>query len=270
MRDFDPEKSSMNKVVESCAGSFVIGISIMILFAIIYCVCDPRGVIFLGYWISDDYFYILGTLVVIFHSYLMISIATSLSLTGTLLITYFYYLTVVLTGQLRLGRKRYFTSVILRNPENVRHVFRSFQILNANAMALIGGFILFHHAVFMLQLILILFLLARYWGTLEPLSKAPLLIGMLTLIAFWSFILGFGGFLFIKGKQVIKSWNIRTWHFGKLEDKVMKKFVKSCKPVIVSYGTQFVVKRVTLPLFLKGVARGTLRALLTTKEWSMK
>jgi len=77
-------------------------------------------------------------------------------------------------------------------------------------------------------------------------------------------VLEFGRFLFCRGTKVIKSWKVDEKNYQG-ESKVMKKFARSCKPIVLSYGKQFVVGRVSVLVFFRGIVRGTFRALLATK-----
>jgi len=108
------------------------------------------------------------------------------------------------------------------------------------------------------------FVLIRFWSDLKLVSKALLLLWTVLITSSWLVGLEIGKILLIKGNKVLGSCKGDIWG-NRRENKTMKKFNRSCKPVLICYGKQFVIGRVSLFVFCRGVTRGTCRLLLTTK-----
>jgi len=109
------------------------------------------------------------------------------------------------------------------------------------------------------------FVLIRYWDQLQLISKWQLIIWSVVFMGAWTFVLELGMFLFSIGNRVLGSWKGGNW--GSLrENRQMSMFHRSCKPIVLSYGRQFVIRKVSIFVFFRGVTRGMFRALLATKE----
>jgi len=264
---FNPEKNKQNQVLcillQLLALIGVVSYP-LILIILIY---DPRAVNFLGDLVPQKYFvFPVRLLIIVFHAYLLVIVHASIVGIGCIIITYGFYVTPILIRELRRGRPNtYRMEDTLRRPENIRHVYRSLQVLHANALCFMGFFIVICNALFMATSIYWIFVLVRYWEKLQLISKAQIVIWSVVFMGAWTFVLELGRFLFSKGNKVLGSWKGGNWGSVR-ENRLMKKFHRSCKPIVLSYGRQFVVGKVSVLVFLRGVTRGMFRALLTTKK----
>ena len=106
-------------------------------------------------------------------------------------------------------------------------------------------------------------MLIRYWRLLNVYTKVPLIVGVFLESMVWPSILLMGNVLSCKGNKVLKSWSKKTWEVSR-ENKIMTKLIRSCKPLVLCYGYQFVIDKASLFVFYRGVMRGTVRSLLAT------
>jgi len=70
--------------------------------------------------------------------------------------------------------------------------------------------------------------------------------------------------IYVITKRALKSMKKRNWG-TKMENKIMGKFLKSCQPLSVGYGKAYVIKKRAVLKFIKFIAKGTFRALLSIK-----
>lgn len=185
-----------------------------------------------------------------------------------MLITLFFYgynMILFYAFELGLGRSKYRCSDDLRNnSENLCREYRAVQILHKIFITLFGPYFLIFNASVMTSLIYLCFVLIRYWNLLNVYTKAPLIVGLFLNSTVWTNTLVMGKILSLQGSKVLKSWNRKSWGTKK-ENRVMVKFGRSCKPLLLCYGKQFVIGKGSLFAFYRGVMRGTVRALLTTR-----
>lgn len=268
MPQFHPNRAKINKVIETLLLLFFLCMSILDIFLCLLTIAFPRGPTTINIVIPKQYFNsLLKVASILIHCYAITMAVTNVAILGGSIMVYLIYCSLFLTRELRVGRARYRTSDCLRQPENIILVYRSFQVLHENCMCFLGIFLVCCNAIFMMSAISINFVLLRYWQVMHVTSKAPLSLGTVLLMGFWSILLELGKTFFVRGTKVILSWKRHTvWNSNPRRNKEMRKFAKSCKPILVSYGRQFVVGRVSVINFFRGVVRGTQRALLTTSR----
>lgn len=243
------------------------GCAVLNVLLILFLIYDPTG-IFLGELIPPRYFYFPVKLaVILFHTYLLIVLCVSGAFIAGISCAFGFYFGSFVSRELRLGRGKdaYKANDILRKYSHLTVAYRGFQILMHYSTSVYGIYLVIFNAVSILGSSFSNFALIKYWNDLELTTKAPLLIGNTFIIMGWSCVLGMGRFLFSKGKKVLASWDRYEWPSA-LVQREMRKFRMSCKPFALCYGTTFVVGRDKVLTFFKGVTRGTMRALLTTKS----
>lgn len=202
---------------------------------------------------------------ILIHLYMLAIVFLACNLMVAYTITYCYYITIFYTIELRLGQKPsiYRTVSKLRDkPENLCLTYRAFQVLNQYLLEFFGPILLITHGGMMYMTCICNVVLLRYWDYMEPLAKAPVITGGLVCVLAWTFVLEFGRLLFSKGTKVISSWSKKDWK-NVHASKLMKTFQKSCKPLVLAYGSSFVIKKLTMLNFYKGISRGTMRLLLS-------
>ncbi len=268
MPQFDPNTSGgIFLLLEILLVLFYSSIFAMSVLGILLLFYDPRGVIFIGGLIPSQYFTAYVAMpVVFFHLYMITVICSNLAVIGGSLILFMSYLYFMIALELRIGRVAYLTSKEFRNAESVRLFYRSFQIIHQQCMisCYLGVYALVAHAIFMMAHIYVTFVLIRYWELLHAIPKALMVVGDFLGIGYWTLLLQIGCRFYIDGSKTLGSWKRNNW--GQPETKkLMKKFVKSCTLILISYGKQFVIGRKTVMTYYKGVEKGTFRALLATK-----
>ncbi len=233
----------------------------------IFCVYDPRAVIFLGELVPIKYYsYIhFGLAIAFFHVSLMASLGICVFLISTFFILYLFYITVFYTAELPLGLKKYRTLNCLRTePEKLRHVFRCFQVLNIHLMQFAGPCINYFHCAYIILPVLGNFLLIKYWQDLSTIEACIVFVIGEGVIIYWTIVLQLGKYLHVRGEKIIWSWK-GVWCNSPCETKLMRKFIKSCTLVLIQNGKMFVVKKITQFVYFKGVMRGIFKSLLTLR-----
>ncbi len=260
----DPKKDKVFQIHDVLVKLTIFG---MVVFALALCifVCfDSQG--FVNFFVVLPLPGIIQYCFLIYNFYMILYLIVSSTLMVILTFSYGYYMILFYVIELKLGRSEYRCCNSLRqNPENLRREYRAVQILHKYFIALFGPYILIFNAAFMTSLIYLFFVLIRYWNVLNIYAKAPLIVGVFLNISIWTNVLVLGNILSSQGNKVLKSWSKKTWDISK-ENRIMVKFRRSCKPLLLCYGTQFVIGKGSLFVFCRGVMRGTVRALLTTRK----
>lgn len=234
---------------------------------VVYLVYDPQAIIFLGALIPSDYFcFPVAMPIVLFHAYIFGGMCCSIAAIGGPIIMYAFYMYFMINQEMRLGRKNYTTNNEFRKSAKIRLFYRAFQIIHQQAMInnFLGFYILVANAFFMATAIYLTFVLIRYWSELQFISKAPLIIGHILSLGYWTLMLQIGCMFYVSGSKTLGSWKRHNWGFQE-QNRLMLKFHRSCTLVLFSYGKQFVIGRLSVLNYYKGVERGTYRALLMLK-----
>ncbi len=216
MPNFDKENDKLNLYFDAMVlitGLTWIGLSVVIN---LLCIYDPTSLFFFGAWIPPKYysFFPIGLLICMHHCYFCFVAGVNAAITICFCETYFVYVTVVFTNELKLGyeKSRYRTSDNLRNdPNNLRHIYRCFQILNANAMCVTGIFIAVTHALCIILPVMCNFILIHYWNSLSLLANVPVKLGLPISMGWWTFVLQLGKYLFVRSNKILNSWNLKSW-----------------------------------------------------------
>lgn len=263
MPTFIPNRNKINLLFDSTLlliGCIILG---SIILCTAYMVYQPDAAIFLGGLIPSNYYTIWSfSILICYHGYLIFLCHLCIFGGGVVVLLIGAYGLPFYLFELNLSRNRYKTSDRLREAETLRLSYRAIQLLHANIFCVFGIPLVAFNAIFMMTTLFCNAVLIRYWTRLGPLSRATLVLWTTTLLMFWSFVLETGHYCESKGEKVIMSWKGGKWKSG-FEKKMMGKFTRSCKPLLVCYGNQFKITRRSLLVFHKGVTRGTMRTLLT-------
>lgn len=262
---FDPEKSKYNLVLEVLLVVLAVnyfGLGVLVTLLVGY---DPRAVTFLGRLIPEIYFFAPVKLLVVFlHAYVVVIGVMACGTLACLGTVYGFYVTLILSKELRIKNNctTYLTTEKLRRTPNLRLIYRSFQLVHQNFMCFLGIYIVILNASVVVSVVFTNFVLLRYWSDQHTIMRVLGLGYTLMFILIWTAILQLGKLLFLKGNKVVNSWRGRDWG-NVVENRIMKRFKISCKPILLSYGRQFVIGRQSILVFYRCVTRGTVRALLT-------
>lgn len=264
------DESKLNLLHDSLLMIFFFNMMTMAALLQIFIIVDSKGTIFVGSSIPPGPFLSpLKNLIMLLHCYIILVGCLSCTLFNCYAITYGFNTVLFYTVELRLGLKegKYRSEIYLRRSStNMMVTYRAFQILHKHFLVLYGPFLLTMNAMAMLIVVYNNFVLIQFWNELEVHAKAPLLLGLFLCLSIWSGVIELGRILFSRGKKVVNSWKGGDNWSSSLETKVMQKFRRSCKPLLLAFGTEFVLRKGSIFIFFRGVTRGTCRVLLTAKR----
>lgn len=206
-----------------------------------------------------------------FHAFLQIftnynTLVNYVNLTAVVEPVYIYGVVVVplLVKEFRVGLDRYKTISALREPVQLRVIYRAVQILQGTVNDVLGRFLVPMQSVATLLFIFCSFVIIRHGNRLDKLTFVLMISWALLALIFWSAALIIGGYIFLKGTKTINSWKRYQWSSPR-ERKIMMKWAASCRPITISYGRMFIMKKSSLLIFIRGLCRGLMRTLLTIK-----
>lgn len=147
MPNFNPEASKVSRIIEYIVLMTSFGCIITCLFIGMACIYNSPEAIFRGELVPKAYYsyYTWGIAISVFHSFQLVTLSVNLAITTNLIIIYLFYVTLLLTQELCLGRKSYRTLNFVRECQNIQCEYRTMQVLQAYAMELFGPFFIFFH-----------------------------------------------------------------------------------------------------------------------------
>lgn len=168
--------------------------------------------------------------------------------------------------EFRVGRKpgKYFAVANLRKPPTLQIAWRTVQVLQLNINNLLGVFLVPTHSFFGDFCVLSVYIIFKHHQMMAVSTKVMLVTWVALSSLFWCLVLLMGGCIHFYGLKVLSSWKYHKW--GELtarEKKILSKFGKSCAPLSIAYGKTFVIRRLTVLKFIRGLVKGIFRALLT-------
>jgi hypothetical protein len=167
--------------------------------------------------------------------------------------------------EVEIKNKRYRTKSFLRSPKNLLLEYRILQALQYNVNQVFGLTVLPFNALVGQFVIFSIVTLIRNWDDLDVYSIYVLAAASFMCITFWSFLLEVCGQQDSLCKQVLKSWKNAQFH-NSFEAKYFFKMRKACPIIQIGVPGTFTIKRKTVLNFMKGISRGTFRALMALKS----
>lgn len=268
MPDVDPNRHQFFVCCDMFQIALVTSIYVIGFLIIVYLLLDPRGTIFVGALIPEKYYsWLIALITIVCQSYLVIAIFASVAMIACIISMYCFYVLLIVVREMRVGPVHftYLSSDSLRKPDAIRQMFTRFQVLHNHCLAIFDLYLVVCNGTFLSAGVYINFVLFRYWSELRIVTKAPMTVGSVIIIGFWTVLLELGSLFFVGSKKVLETWKRHQWSSNEEVNKLMKKFCLSRRPILLSYGKQFVIGRVCVLNFHRGVVRGTCRALLMTK-----
>lgn len=268
MPTLDPDRCHFNRVVDRLITLFITILFLIYVCAALFVCIKPRGPLTFGELVPLEYFnWLTYTFIVVVNLYIVTLVITNICALGCSWLIYLIYFAYFLPRELCLNNRQYKTVSTLREIDQMCHVYRSFQVLHVTVSYVTGIVLLLCNAVFMSTIMYSNFTLAKNWSSFSMLIKVMILLISPTITIFWVVLLDIGRRLGDGTAKLLLSWKVHAWETKK-ERKLMSRFRKSCKPIKLSCGMQFVVGRTSVLKFLKGVTRGTMRALLASGSGS--
>jgi len=162
------------------------------------------------------------------------------------------------------AKKSYATKAELRKPRILSIEYRKVELVIKATMEFMGpllfvGQFLMGHVGLMVNYVLV-----RHWDDVSIESVVIIVVIWISVQAFWVFTLGLGGKTTQQFGKVVASWKyLRT--SSKEESSFMKKFRKSCRPIVIGLEGYIKLRRISACKYLYGYSRSTLRILLTIR-----
>lgn len=235
----------------------------------IYCAVNPRAAIFLGQLIPIDYysFFPWGILITCFHCYLVFILSLSQAISCVLIYANLYYMTTILSRELNLSLKpdQYRTCRDLRLSDNLRLEYRSFQILMEHWNELLSYIIWSGSLLFIGLPVLYIVIMLHSWRRLEFIAKFSLSMALLACVCSWIIFLQCGKYFWLQGSKTLHSWRKHDWK-NRREERIMQKFHRSCKCILMRYGKAIVLERMNQFSYVLGLIKWACKLSLSIKN----
>ncbi|CAL8085452.1 unnamed protein product [Orchesella dallaii] len=265
--DYDPRTSKVMKVLEFLTISIIINMTILAFLTSLMTIVVPSHPVLPTSLIPPSFKYGIILKMILFPLQMFIPFSVYGALALAMIDIFVYSATVIpfFINELRIGRGQYKTLDSLRTPKNLMVTFRSFQLLHQMAMTCFGVAIVPCQTTVSNLILFSNFMFIRHRAELQPETNC-MLVGWSTLsLLFWMFVLELGGRLHSRGREVLKSWKMHD--FGdKGVNRCMSKFRKSCQPLSMNFGRTYVIRRLTILKFLRGLTTGTFRLLVAVHK----
>lgn len=133
--------------------------------------------------------------------------------------------------------------------------YRAFQVLQLRVVnQYIGKMLIPGQAVVMVTSVFAGYVVLKFKTNISIMNRLLMLIFAVIVPWLWAVVLVVGGLLQLKGINILYSWKRHRIH--RADGKLLRKFYRSCSPIMVSYGKTFVLTRLSLPVYLKNIIRG--------------
>ncbi|CAL8140113.1 unnamed protein product [Orchesella dallaii] len=152
-----------------------------------------------------------------------------------------------------------------RDISEIQVNYRKFELMNLKLLKLYCGIIIPLEGVILNLALFSNFSLIMYKHLLTPINAAILVLWTVAGTGFVLVGLTYCGALYLKGVKVLGSMKKKDWGSAR-NNKLMKKFVKSCIPIQIGYGRMYVIRKVSVFKFLRSLTKGTVRVLLMCKK----
>lgn len=267
-----PNTSKYNKFIESSLVLIFCGTLFLMSVQCFFILWFPRAPMLYGNVLPDSNENpIIALHLVLLASQIYLSFVSYLNFYITWCSPFIYGTLVIpfIVKELKLGKRKYRSISKTRESPTLIHVYRSVQVLHEVLNNYVGGFL-----IVMQALVTILFCFAGFMAIKhrkQVSGPALLLLDSWALFgpSAWCAVLILGGYLHSNANKLLNSWKHfqRSWKYA-AERRIMGRFRRSCRPLCIAYRKMYVLKRVSVLLFVKGLSRGIMRALLTLEQSS--
>lgn len=269
MPTFDTEQSKLNQLIDFASFSAILSNAYIPCCIAVYCAYDARGAIFLGRWIPAENFVYFphGLIITLFHTYLVLIIAINQTLACIITFPNIIYMTLILSRELNLNLKltQYRTDSSLRSAENLQHAYRSFQILTEQWNRVVGIVLWTGNLFFFAVPVLFMVMLLNIWQQLLPIARATLIMGLIIICVVWLILLQCGKYFWLQGNKTLRSWKLHGGKDGR-KRRLMKKFHKSCRLILLRYGNALVLGRMNQFTYILGLIKWTCKVSLALNK----
>ncbi|CAL8125323.1 unnamed protein product [Orchesella dallaii] len=164
--------------------------------------------------------------------------------------------------EFHVDRKKYLTLEELRKPYTLMKAFRMMQVMQDKLMHLVGIFLVPTQSFFGNLIVFCSYMIIKYRHEMNIATVGMMFVWSFMGFVSWGWILLVGGYLHLYRSRVLTSWKYHQWRTPQ-ERRIMSKFRKSCKPIMIHYGKTYTIRRVSVLKFIRGFTKGILDALLT-------
>lgn len=265
MPNYHPNKALDSLVLELGLVLSSSALGIMTLITCVYFYLEPLTTCLIGSAIPENFFFppFRIFMVYLFPHYLSLAMLAIINTNGASLVIYGALFTPFIVRELCLDRrKNYKTSERLRRPLHLLLTFRSAQILQIRFLQAFQYIIVPSQTIVMQIVFLSTFMLIKHNDKVSTATSAMLGSWSLCSAATWCTFLSMGGYLHWYGRKTLMSWKYHQWA-SSVQKKHMSKFRRSCRPLTINMGRTYVITRLTVLKFMRGLSRGVFRTLLT-------
>lgn len=155
----------------------------------------------------------------------------------------------------------YKCSLKFRQTRQLTINYRSVQIILSLYNSLFGNILVPAQGTVTLEVIFTCYFLIRHSDILAFSNLLVMVMWGCVCSGGWLAIIVSGGYLHSHGIKILQSWKRYQWN-SNYERKFMKKFEASCTPFAICQGKVYVVKRVSMMVYIRGLSQGLARTLL--------
>lgn len=166
------------------------------------------------------------------------------------------------TEELNVEKSKYNTVRSLRLPNRLIIVYREVQTLQRVVMAVLGMLLVPLQTLITQLVMFVSFLMSKHRNKMGTTTQMVMVSWAIISMCTWILVLEVSGYIHKYGEEVLKSWKYHVWKTP-FERRLMNKFRKSCKPIMVHYERAYTVKRITVLKYVRGIIKGVFRTLLT-------
>lgn len=267
MPSFKPNQSTNMKKVDFCIIGLTISIIMIAATTVLFFIISPNtpglpgNVLPTNSWLLFPLIYVFPIYTVI-YCYITIGIVTvSAFILGTVYIP-------LLVRELPVGKHdhKYSANENLRSPSNIIHVFMTVEILQTKINQLCGVLLLPFQTVITLLFAFSGYVVIRHRDKIGTVPFVLMVSWVTFAPAVWGLLLVMGGYLHSNGLKILNSWKRHTWN-SKAEKKLMNKFAKSCRPIMICHQKMFIIRKISVLLYVKSMSRNLVRTLLTLDKY---
>lgn len=181
--------------------------------------------------------------------------------------TYAVFLIPFFARELRYGRTSYTAKAELRLPKNLILIYRSIQVVQIMLNGIFGKFLFPFQSALTLVFVLAAFMMIRIRDKFSGLHIAICTVLMLAAPVIWGLTLILYATVYGFANKILNSWKRANWK-SKQERMLMARIRVSCKPIMMCCGSTFVIRKVSILLFLRGLIKGLVKCLLSFRNVS--
>ncbi|CAL8072491.1 unnamed protein product [Orchesella dallaii] len=195
-------------------------------------------------------------------TWVILSICSLFSMCTSAILTYVAFLVPIQSKEFRVdnihGQK---SNDKLRTAKYLPKTYRCFELLTNFQNITLSQYLIPCQTAIMYLILFCNTMLIRRWEKLNAALRVSLILLSVLAMFLWGLVLKVFGRMDVWSQKTLKSWKDHNW--GSVRDnKYMRKFRKSCRPLRIGYGRCYIIRPLSVLKFLKGISRGTFRALL--------